>query len=70
MGILQPIVIETHPMKNAFLDYSVYLSNMLVPGLLILLIMLTTTYVIGLEWKQDRQMELYIILGAVRPWLY
>ena len=48
MGILQPIVIETHPMKNAFLDYSVYLSNMLVPGIIILLIMLTTTYVIGI----------------------
>ena len=63
MGILQPIVIETHPMKNAFLDYSVYLSNMLVPGLLILLIMLTTTYVIGLEWKDNQQMELYIISG-------
>lgn len=63
MGLLQPIVIETHPMKNAFLDYSVYLSNMLVPGIIILLIMLTTTYTLGLEWKQDRQLELYELSG-------
>lgn len=63
MGLLQPIVIETHPMKNAFLDYSVYLSNMLVPGIIILLIMLTTTYTIGLEWKQNQQTSLYILSG-------
>ncbi len=63
MGLLQPIVIETHPMKNAFLDYSVYLSNMLVPGIIILLIMLTTTYTIGLEWKQEQQVKLYIFSG-------
>lgn len=63
MGLLQPITIETHPMKNAFLDYSVYLSNMLVPGIIILLILLTTTYAIGLEWKQETQIELYILSG-------
>lgn len=63
MGQLQPIAIETHPMKNAFLDYSVYLSNMLVPGIIILLIMLTTTYAIGLEWKTEQQKKLYIMSG-------
>lgn len=63
MGLLQPIVIETHPMKNAFLDYSVYLSNMLVPGIIILLILLTTTYTIGLEWKEERQIGLYNLSG-------
>lgn len=63
MGLLQPIVIETHPMKNSFLDYSVYLSNMLVPGIIILLILLTTTYTIGIEWKQQTQIELYNLSG-------
>lgn len=63
MGLLQPIVIETHPMHNAFLDYSAYLSNMLVPGIIILLIMLTTTYTLGLEWKQETQIGLYILSG-------
>lgn len=63
MGLLQPINIETHPLKNSFLDYSVYLSNMLVPGIIILLITLTTTYTIGLEWKQKQQTMLYISSG-------
>jgi ABC-2 type transport system permease protein len=63
LGVLQPIVIETHPLKNSFLDYSVYLNNMLVPGIIILLIMLSTTYSIGLEWKQKRQKLLYEMAG-------
>ena len=60
MGILQAIVIETHPLGNPHLDYSVYLNNIILPGILILLIMLCTTYTIGLEWKRDRQLKLYV----------
>lgn len=63
MGIIQPIVIETHPMNNPELDYSVYLNNILVPGILILLIMLSTAYTIGLEWKQGTQRQLYAMAG-------
>lgn len=32
MGYLQPIVIDTHPIQNPWLNYSVYLCNTLVPG--------------------------------------
>lgn len=63
MGILQPIVIETHPLNNPYLDYSVYLNNIILPGILILLIMLSTTYTIGLEWKRGTQRELYAMSG-------
>ncbi len=63
MGIVQPIVIETHPIGNPHLDYSVYLNNILLPGILILLIMLSTTYTIGLEWKQNTQKEWYALSG-------
>ena len=63
MGILQPIKIETHPLGNPHLDYSVYLNNIILPGILILLIMLCTTYTIGLEWKRDRQKKLYAMSG-------
>lgn len=63
MGIIQPIVIETHPLNNPFLDYSVYLNNILLPGILILLIMLSATYTIGLEWKRNTQKELYAMSG-------
>lgn len=64
MGILQPIVIETHPLNNPYLDYSVYLNNIILPGILILLIMLSTTYTIGLEWKRGTQRELYSLSGC------
>lgn len=63
MAWLQPIKIETHPLGNPTLDYSVYLSNMLVPGIMILLILLTTVYVIGFEWKQETQREWYQMAG-------
>ncbi len=63
MGILQAIVIETHPLNNPYLDYSVYLNNIILPGILILLIMLSTTYTIGLEWKRNTQRELYTLSG-------
>ena len=63
MGIIQPITIETHPINNPTLDYAVYLSNILVPGILILLIMLSTSYTIGMEWKFDTQRKLYEMSG-------
>lgn len=63
MGILQAIVIETHPLNNPYLNYSVYLNNIILPGILILLVMLSTTYTIGLEWKRGTQRELYAMSG-------
>lgn len=59
MGIIQPLVVETHPLNNPTLDYSVYLNNLLLPGILILLIMLSTSYTIGVEWKSGTQRYLY-----------
>lgn len=63
MGIIQPITIETHPLNNPTLDYAVYLNNILVPGILILLIMLSTSYSIGMEWKFGSQRKLYELSG-------
>ncbi len=63
MCMLQAIVIETHPLNNPYLDYSVYLCNAILPGILILLVMLSTTYTIGLEWKCGTQRELYSLSG-------
>lgn len=63
MGVIQPIVIETHPLGNPYLDYSVCLNNIILPGILILLVMLSTTYTIGLEWKRGTQRQLYAMSG-------
>lgn len=53
MAFLQPIVIETHALNNPWLNYSVYLCNTLFPGLLMLLIFLTTVYALGTELKEN-----------------
>lgn len=63
MAVIQPITVETHPLNNPTLDYAVYLNNILVPGILILLIMLSTSYTIGMEWKFGTQKQLYALSG-------
>ena len=63
MGIVQPIVIEKHALSNPYLNYSVYLCNIILPGILFLLTMLLTCYVIGEEWKMGRQRQTYQMMG-------
>lgn len=58
MAFLQPIVIDTHALNNPWLNYSVYLCNMLFPGILMLLIFLTTIYTLGEEVKNGTGREL------------
>lgn len=58
MGFLQPIVIETHALNNPWINYSVYLCNTLLPGILMLLIFMTTTYSLGCEIKENSAKEL------------
>jgi ABC-2 type transport system permease protein len=55
LGKIRGIVTENHPLNNPTLNYSVYLTNIILPGILILLILLSTTYTIGLEWKRNTQ---------------
>lgn len=57
MAFLQPIVIDTHPLNNPWLNYSVYLCNTLVPGVLMLLIFMVTVYSIGVEIKDRTARE-------------
>lgn len=52
MGMLQPIVIDCHPIGNPSLNYNVYLSNILLPGILSLFIFFMTVYSIGIEIKE------------------
>ncbi len=51
MGQLQPIVIDTHSIGNPWLNYSVYLNNTVLPGILELLIFMITVFSIGTEIK-------------------
>lgn len=63
MAAVRPIAIEAHPIGNPVLDYSVYLSNIIVPGCILLLVMIFTPYTIGLEWKRGSQRRLYNMAG-------
>ena len=51
MPILQPITIDSHPISNPWLNYSVYLNNMLLPGILQLIILMFTVSAFGSEIK-------------------
>lgn len=52
MAYIQPIVIDTHPTNNPWLNYNVYLSNTIVPGMLMLFIFMVTVYSLGMEIKR------------------
>ena len=62
MAFLQPIVIDTHPLNNPWLNYSVYLCNTFAPGVLMLLIFMITVYSIGVEIK-DRTAREWLRMG-------
>ncbi|WP_019537744.1 ABC transporter permease [Proteiniphilum acetatigenes] len=57
MPILQPVAIDTHQIANPQANYNVYLSNVLLPGVLQLLIIMFTIYSIGIEMKQNTTRE-------------
>jgi ABC-2 type transport system permease protein len=57
MAQVQPVVIDTNPIGNPWLNYSVYLSNMILPGILALLVMCVTVYSIGIEIKEKTVQE-------------
>ncbi len=57
MGQIQPIVPELHAIGNPWINYSVYLINVILPGLLGLIILLMTVYSIGIELKEDTGKE-------------
>ena len=57
MAFLQPIVVDTHPTINPYLNYNFYLSTTIIPGCLMLFIFLITAYSIGTELKFDKSKE-------------
>jgi len=57
MGKIQPILIDTHQIGNPWANYGVYLTNVLMPGVLQLVILLMTVYCIGVELKSRSSRE-------------
>jgi ABC-2 type transport system permease protein len=61
MPVLQPITIDTHPIGNPWLNYSVYLNNVLLPGILQLIILIFTVSAFGSEIKAGNGQRLLAI---------
>ena len=57
-AFMQPIVVDLHPLNNPWINYNMYLSTMLIPGILLLFIFLITPYSIGTELKFKTNKEL------------
>lgn len=53
-AFLQPIAIDLHMVGNPWASYNVYLSTIMIPGVLMLFIFLLTAYNIGTELKFNR----------------
>ncbi|MEE3445246.1 MAG: ABC transporter permease [Prevotella sp.] len=57
MAFLQPIRIDLHQIANPWTNYNVYLSTVLVPGVMMLFMFLISAYSLGMELKFDRGKE-------------
>jgi len=68
MAFLQPIVIDTHAISNPWINYSVYLCNTLIPGILMLLIFMVTVFSIGTE-IQDKTSREWLAMTDNNIWL-
>lgn len=68
MAYLQSIIIDTHPLQNPWLNYSVYLNNTFAPGVLMLLIFMVTVFSIGVEIK-ERTARQWLRMGHNSIWI-
>lgn len=57
MGKVQPISVKAHITGNTWLNYSIYLNSVIIPGVLQLLILQMTVYAIGVEIKKRTSRE-------------
>lgn len=64
MGFLQPIQLDMHALGNPYMNYSVYLSNTMLPAVLSLLILLVTSFSIHTETKDGTGAEWMDMAGG------
>ena len=63
---LQPIALDVHTIGNPWLSYNIYLSTIMVPGVLMLFMLLITVYSIGRskEWMQMAGKNIVVALSG------
>lgn len=57
MAEIQPITIDSHLLGNPWANYGIYLTNILLPGVMQLMIIMMTVFVIGVELKEKTSHE-------------
>lgn len=64
MPVLQPIVIDAHVIGNPMLNYSVYLNNVMIPGVIFLILSMFTISAFGAEVKSGTGKKLLELAGG------
>lgn len=62
--LINPVSIQGHPLNNPWLNYSYYLNNSFIPGVLQLMIFLLTAYTLGEEIKRGTSVRLMNMAGG------
>lgn len=57
MGLIQPVVVDSHFIGNPMANYQSYLLTSILPGILGMFVVLMTTYSIGVELKERTSRE-------------
>lgn len=57
---LQPVVLNTNPLGNPWISYSIFLNNVILPCMLELMILIMTVFAIGIEIKEGNSRRLLI----------
>ncbi|NDV69399.1 ABC transporter permease [Dysgonomonas sp. 25] len=63
MPVVQPIQVESHPLSNPYLNYSIYLNNLLLPAILQLMLFMFTVSSLGSEIKAGKGKVLLRLSG-------
>ncbi|MCK9163796.1 MAG: ABC transporter permease [Bacteroidales bacterium] len=67
MANIQPIKIDSHLIGNPLMNYSYYLSSIIMPGLIFLMSLISCIYVIGSELKFETSRHWLITSGGSLP---
>lgn len=63
MGLIMPIEVDVHQIGNPSANYESYLLTTILPGILGLLVLLLTVYVVGVELKEQTSREWLALCG-------
>ncbi len=64
MGLIQPIQVDTHQIGNVYTNYGYYLTNIMLPGFLEMVVIIVLIYSLGMELKYRTSRHLMQVSGG------